>query len=105
MLAKIRFEADAQAEYEDALRYYADEADSLEAAHLFDTVVQVAVATICASPEVWRVAEQPDVRRYVRQRVPFILYYRYLPAENTVIVYAVMHGNREPGYWRGRLPF
>ena len=99
-----QFEPSAQAEFHEAIRYYAREAGTAEVATRFVAAVESAVATVCAAPEMWRVVEPPDVRRYVLRRFPFVLYYRYRSADSLVVIYAVMHTSREPGYWLGRLP-
>ena len=103
MSAASRFEPNAQAEYYAAIRHYATEADDAQVATRFVAAVESAVAAVCAAPEMWRVVEPPDVRRYVRRRFPYVLYYRYQSAEDFVVIYAVMHTSRQPGYWRGRL--
>ncbi len=98
-----QFEPEAQAEYQAAIRYYAMEADQAGVAARFVAAVESALAAICAAPEMWRVVEPPDLRRYVLRRFPFVLYHQYRSAEDVVVIYAVMHTSRQPGYWRGRL--
>lgn len=104
MPAAFQFEPAARAEYHDAIRYYATEADDPSVAPRFVAAVESAVAAIRAAPEMWRVIEAPDVRRYVLRRFPYVIYYAYQPAEARITIYAVMHTSREPGYWRERLP-
>jgi toxin ParE1/3/4 len=99
-----QFEPDARIEYHAAIRYYATEADDPEAAFRFVAAVEAAVAAICAAPEIWRVVEPPDVRRYVLRRFPYIFYCCYRSTEKSVVIYALMHTSRRPGYWRERLP-
>ena len=102
MSVTFRFEQDARIEYQAAIRYYATNADSSEVARRFVTAFESAITAICAAPRLWRIVESPDVRRYVLRRFPFVIYYRFLVAENLVVIYAVMHTSRRPGYWRGR---
>ena len=98
-----QFEPEARAEYHAAIRYYATEAEQAGVAARFVAAIESALVAICAVPEMWRVVEPPDLRRYVLQRFPFVLYYQYRSAEDVVVVYAVMHTSRQPGYWHKRL--
>ena len=104
MPAAYQFDPAARAEYHDAIRFYATEADDPTVARRFVAAVESALAAICAAPEMWRVAEAPDIRRYVLRRFPYLFYYAYQPTKDRVTLYAVMHTSREPGYWRERLP-
>ena len=100
--AAYRFEPGAQAKYNQAVQYHFTEADEAVAVS-FIVQVESDVAKICAAPEVWRVAKFPDVRRDVLRRFPFVIYYRYQPAENLVAIYALVHTSRRPDYWYARL--
>ena len=104
MSARYQFDPSARAEYHAAIRYYANEAGDAEVAARFVTAVESAIGVICALPETWRAVELPALRRYVLQRFPFVPYYQYRSVEDLVIIYAVMHTSRQPGYWRGRIP-
>lgn len=105
MSASSQFDPGARIEYHDAIRFYALEIGGTEVASRFVDAVESALAVVRAAPGMWRVVEPPGLRRYVLRRFPFVLYYHYRPTEDLVIIYAVMHTSREPGYWRGRLPF
>jgi len=37
------------------------------------------------------VVEEPEIRRYVFRKFPFVIYYRWEPQYESVTVYAVMH--------------
>ena len=50
MSAKFQFAAAAEAEYFDAIRYYAAAASDAEVAVRFVAAIEDAVATICAAP-------------------------------------------------------
>ena len=100
--AAYRFEPDAQAEYNQAIRYYFTEAGEAIAAS-FIAEVESDVTTICAAPEVWRVVKPPGVRRYVLRRFLFVIYYRHQPAENLVAIYTLVHTSWRPGYRHERL--
>ncbi|OGV71528.1 MAG: plasmid stabilization protein [Lentisphaerae bacterium RIFOXYA12_64_32] len=94
-----KFHPDASEEYLASCRYYADIGGKLGEA--FTHSVEAAIAQIVAQPTAWREIEE-DVRRHLLTRFPFGIYYTI--ETDYVLIVAVMHMNRRPGYWRGRLP-
>ncbi len=102
MAASFGFHPEALFEYAEATNYYLHEA-SPRVADKFVTTVESAVAALVADPTRWRVVEKPEIRRYVFSRFPFVIYYRWEPQYERVIIYAVMHCSREPGYWHDRI--
>jgi plasmid stabilization system protein ParE len=58
------FHPDALVEYEDATRYYLEQASPIVAA-AFVAAVESAIQTVLASPMIWRVVDEPGVRRYL----------------------------------------
>jgi plasmid stabilization system protein ParE len=74
-------------------------------AEAFVLSVESAVAALVSDPTRWRVVEEPEIRRYVFSKFPFVIYYRWEPQHARVTVYAVMHCSREPGYWRERIEY
>ena len=46
-------------------------------------------------------AIQPGFRRYVLQRFPYYVVFTILPDE--LLIVAVAHARRDPGYWVGRV--
>jgi len=101
MAASYGFHPEALFEYAEATNYYLHEA-SARVAERFVAGVESAVAALVADPTRWRVVEEPEIRRYVFSRFPFVIYYRWEPQHGRVTIYAVMHCSREPGYWRRR---
>jgi plasmid stabilization system protein ParE len=95
---KFGFHPEAEKEYAEAVRYYLEISPQLAAG--FVAEVEHGVKTICRRPLAWRIIDR-DVRRYLIHRFPFGLYYEY-EAER-VIIWAVMHLSRKPGYWESRL--
>ena len=102
MAASYGFHPEALFEYAEATNYYLHEA-SPRVADRFVTAVEAAVAALVAAPTRWRVVEEPEIRRYVFSRFPFVIYYRWEPQYERVTIYAVMHCSREPGYWHHRI--
>ena len=102
MPATYGFHPEALLEYTEAASYYLREATA-EVAETFIDDVEAAVSAVVAAPSRWRVVEEPQIRRYVFTRFPFVIYYRWEPSRDRVTIYAVMHCSREPGYWRARV--
>ena len=102
MAASYGFHPEALFEYAEATNYYLHEA-SPRVADRFVQTVESAVAALVADPTRWRVVEEPEIRRYVFSRFPFVIYYRWEPQYERVTLYAVMHCSREPGYWHHRI--
>ncbi len=102
MASSYSFHPEALFEYAEATDYYLHEA-SVHVADRFVGVVESAVGALVAAPTRWRVVEEPEIRRYVFSHFPFVIYYRWEPQYERVIIYAIMHCSREPGYWRHRV--
>ena len=93
----VRFHPEAEQEYLAALSWYLER--SLAAAANFENAVSLAVATVRASPRRWPIYFQ-DFRKYTLRQFPFSIVYQDLSSE--IVVFAVAHGSRQPGYWRSR---
>ena len=93
-----RFHPEALAELQSAARYY--ETCQLGLGSRFIAAVETAVERIVLSPQSWRIMEG-DVRRYMTKIFPFAVLYTI--ENNWVLIVAVMHCHREPGYWRHRV--
>lgn len=74
---------------------------SARAAESFMQKLEVAVNHILDGPESWPFVEEP-YRRYLMQRFPFGLIYRYDADSDAVTILAVAHLKRRPGYWADR---
>lgn len=94
------FHPEALEEYQASALFYLREA-SLAASLSFVSMIEEGIQEILQSPQRWRVVESLEIRRYVCRRFPFILYYRH--QSDGVVIYAVMHASRKPGYWKDRL--
>ncbi len=94
----IEFLDEALEEAEDAARWYAER--SSEAAAAFVEELERSVAEIQRAPGTWPAYEY-DTRRFLLARFPFSIVYRVEP--NRLVVVAVSHAHRRPGYWKGRI--
>jgi len=95
----LRVLAAASDELAEAVRWY-------DARHVglgrefFDAVVE-AVETLQANPEMGApISADRRTRRLLLARFPYHLFYRLAPTE--IIVVAVAHTKRRPGYWKSR---
>ena len=101
----IEIDSAASAEVEDAARWYEKERPGLGVEFLSE--VDRAFATIARMPATWPVwpnlpvALTTDVRRYLVKRFPFAVAYQ--ARENRIVILAVAHTSRRPGYWIERI--
>jgi toxin ParE1/3/4 len=94
----LRFHPEAEQEYLTALAWYRER--SLIAAINFESGFAQAVLRIAENPQRWPIYFQ-DFRKYILRQFPFSLVYQESSSE--IVVFAVSHGSRRPGYWRDRV--
>ena len=92
------FHPEALAEYHDATRYYAERDPAV--ALRFIEAVEDAIGRILDAPSAWRILDE-DVRRCLTHVFPYGVLYTV--EADYILIVAVMHGSREPGYWRRRI--
>lgn len=92
------FHPEALEEYQEATLYYAERDPVL--ARRFVESVESTIRRIVESPQRWRIIDE-DVRRCLTRVFPYAILYT-IEFELIVIV-AVMHCSREPGYWKQRI--
>lgn len=97
-MKKISFHPDAEAEMIAASLYY--EAHQTNLGRRFLVSMQDALNRIVANPRIYPTVEA-DVRRCLVKTFPFGVLFREQPEE--IVVMAVMHLRRDPGYWKDRL--
>lgn len=97
MTRTIEILQEAVEEAEAAARWYAQR--SLTAALEFSDELDAAESAIARLPEAWPRFDH-NTRRYLLRRFPFSVIYR-VDARRVVIV-AVAHAHRRPGYWASR---
>jgi toxin ParE1/3/4 len=88
----------AAQEFVEAIKFYRQRGPQL--AKRFDHEIRAAIGKIMAAPEHWRPLEG-DVRRCFVRVFPYSVLYTIEP--DYILIVALMHGKREPGYWRNRL--
>ena len=95
---KVSFHPEARAELRNAGRWYYER--SPLSATAFAHAVDNAVSRIKEAPNSFQLAEH-DTRKLVLQRFPFNIFYRTGEAE--IVIVAVAHQKRRPGYWSSRV--
>jgi len=97
-LSELQFHKEASQEVREAYLWYAER--DQKTARLFAGEINIAIEKIRRSPKRWP-RYDGSVRRYVLHSFPFQIVY-YLDGANTVIVLAVAHTRKRPGYWTHR---
>jgi len=100
MKVVVRYDPDADEELIDEIARYEWQRDGLGTEFL--AAVREAVRLIAERPGAWQTSDVGrDVRRFVMDRFPFTIVYTELADE--ILIVAISHSSREPGYWRARL--
>lgn len=94
---KYIFHPEALTEYAEAVRYYADR--RVERGQAFIDAIEEAIFRIRESPTRWRITDG-EVHQCLVKKFPYGILYTIEP--DYIIVLAVMHCSREPGYWKKR---
>lgn len=87
----------AEGDFTEGLRWYAER--SLRAAEGFDAEFDHALEVISADPQRFPFCDERH-RFYMMSRYPYQVIYREQAGE--IVVIAVAHAKRQPGYWSGR---
>jgi plasmid stabilization system protein ParE len=95
---KYAFHPEALEEYREAALWYATR--ERRAALRFVASVEEAIQRIVDTPMRWRVVDE-DVRRCLTHIFPYAILYTI--EEKLILIVAVMHCSREPGYWKTRV--
>ncbi len=92
------FHPEALDEFEAAAKYYAHCQSGLELR--FIACVETALRQIAGEPARWRIFEE-DIRRCLVHVFPYAVLFS-IEADQVLII-AVMHTSRAPGYWLHRV--
>ena len=95
---RYEFHPSALEEYREAALWYAQR--DAQVAQKFVASVEEAIARIVEAPERWRVVDE-DVRRCLTRVFPFGILYTI--EGDFLLIVAVMHFSRAPGYWKSRI--
>ena len=92
------FHPEAAAEFEEAVSFY--RGISRRLGDRCAAEIRAAIQRILDTPDRWRFLEE-DVRRCLVRVFPYSVLYTVEP--DFILIIAVMHAKRRPGYWRHRL--
>lgn len=95
----MRFHPEAQLEFRESAAYYEGCRSGLGVD--FADEIESVLRRIPEAPERWPSIGE-DVRRCLARRFPYGILYTIEPGY--ILIIAVMHCSRKPGYWRDRLP-
>jgi plasmid stabilization system protein ParE len=93
-----RLHPEAELEFEAADEWYLSR--NFEASVAFLSDVYDAMENIAQAPQRWP-KHLYGTRRFVLQRFPFSVI--YLDDPEMIIIIAIAHGKRRPGYWKQRV--
>ena len=96
-MADVLILAGAEQDYAEALAWYAER--SQRAARGFETEFERAIESISEAPRRFPSYDGKH-RFYLMRRYPFQVIYR--EASVGILIVAVAHAKRRPGYWRDR---
>ena len=94
---RFEFHPEALAEFRAAAEHYESQQRGLGSR--FVNAIDAAVTRIAEAPESGRIIED-HIRRCLSKVFPYAVLYSIEP--DYILVVAVMHCRREPGYWRNR---
>ncbi len=85
-------------EFDEAYNYYRSKDDNLGLT--FRTLTQELLVEIAEHPLRWRLITKRVRRRLYPRKFPYSIFYQV--RSDHVLVMAILHTSRRPGYWRGR---
>jgi toxin ParE1/3/4 len=92
------FHPEAVLEFAEAVQFYKGRGRAL--GQRFAKEIRSTIAKVVATPDRWRVLEQ-DVHICRTRVFPYAVLYTIEPSY--ILIVALAHGKRRPGYWRHRL--
>jgi plasmid stabilization system protein ParE len=96
-MADVLIAAAAEQDYTEALSWYAERSE--RAARGFETEFERAIQAIQMAPQRFPFCDGSH-RFYLMRRYPFQVIYR--ETSGRMLIVAVAHAKRQPGYWQGR---
>lgn len=96
---RYEFHPEARLEFRESTVFYDASRPGLGIA--FTNEIESVLRRILEAPDRWPFIEE-DVRRCLARRFPYGILYTI--ETDYVLIIAVMHCSRKPGYWRNRLP-
>ena len=98
-MMRYRFHPEARLEVRSAALWYRERSSA--STHGFTLTVAEGVQSIREHPTAWPTWRDTDIRRRVLRRYPYSIF--YLVEATEVMIVAVAHHKRQPGYWLPRV--
>jgi toxin ParE1/3/4 len=98
-VTRLRVHPEARREASTATTWY--HTRSHDAARDFTRAVRAGVQSIRERPAAWARWKGSDVRRKILRRFPYSIF--YIVENDAVVIVAIAHHKRRPGYWKPRL--
>lgn len=98
-MTRLRVHPAADREATAATTWYRER--SPDAAVDFTRAIREGLQSVRQHPAAWPRWQSTDVRRKVLSRFPYSIF--YLVEDDAVVIVAVAHHKRRPGYWKQRL--
>ena len=95
---RIKLHPHARAELRAARKWYYER--SPLSAFAFAQIIQNAISRIKDAPNTFPVSDH-GTRKFTLQRFPFNIF--YLTRETEIVIVALAHQKRRPGYWSSRV--
>ncbi|HBB87518.1 MAG TPA: plasmid stabilization protein [Blastocatellia bacterium] len=95
---RYKFHPEALEDYQEAANWYSQRGPALS--FRFVNAIEQAISKAAQTPRRWTIIEE-DIHRCLAHVFPYAILYTI--ESDYVLIVAVMHCSREPGYWRHRL--
>ncbi len=95
---RLEFHPEARLEFHESAAFYKGCRPILGTA--FTNEIESVLRRILEAPNRWPIIEE-DVRRCLTRRFPYGVLYTI--ESDFILIIAIMHCSRNPGYWRNRL--
>lgn len=101
-MKRYRFAQAALAEYEAAAAWYIEHSEGAAVGKAFVAAIEKTISRIRRSPKAYPRMPEPslEIRRCVVRRFPYAI--AYVERAEEVVIVAVAHTSRAPGYWADR---
>lgn len=99
-MTEITFLLEAEEEINISAQYYNKKAFGLGIHFLKE--IEKSLQNILKYPERWPISFK-NIQKYNMSRFPFSLYYVFEKELDKIIILAVAHQRRKPGYWKKRI--
>lgn len=99
-MTKIIFLFEAEEELNFSAQYYNHQSIGLGLDFLEE--IEKSIRIIKRNPEIWPIYED-RIHKYNTRRFPFSIYYTFEKELERIIILAIAHQKRKPGYWKTRI--